>query len=354
MSDTETKTVLVVGATGFLGPALVEEFAVAGFRVICGVRSPDKAARQCGLPADQCIIIDCNEDLDVGTWLRRLRECAPDVVVNNVGIANCFGSQSLENVNVRAPLALFEAVRLYRTEKMLSGPPREYLPVVQISTTGVGWPDFERFAYPLTKMMMEEALAAMDELDWIIVRPNVIFEPGRGHLLLERIASFPLVFYIGRAHIQPIHCRELSVGVVRLVRNISASRHHVFTAAGPEALTWKEIFQQSKRALNKHWGIFLPAPLKLAQLFTMLVQHLPEGILRQLGIFAKMDPETMVMMTRGSEADNRQWLRYTGVRSLRLFESYDAYGQGPEVYGEFIRRLREEYLTDGKEIIKEA
>lgn len=51
------------------------------------------------------------------------------------------------------------------------------------------------------------------------------------------------------------------------------------------------------------------------------------------------------MMTRGSEADNRQWLSFTGVRSLRLFYSYQAYGRGAEDYEEFIRRLREDCLT---------
>lgn len=345
MGEESVKTVLVVGATGFLGPALVEEFAAAGFRVVCGVRNPEKAARQCDLSEVQCIRIDCNEDLAVATWLRRLRECNADVVVNNVGIANCFGDQSLENVNVRAPLALFEAVRLYRAEKLRAGAPLVTMPVVQISTTGVGWPDYEQFAYPLTKMMMEEALVTMDELDWIIVRPNVIFEPGRGHLLLEMIAAFPLVFYIGRAKIQPIHCRELAVGVVRLVQTAPANRHQVFDAAGPEALTWKEIFQQSKWSLNKPGGLFLPVHLKLAQLFTMMVQQLPDRLLCRMGIFSKMDPETMAMMTKGSVVDNRRWLRHTGVRSLSLSDTYKAYGQGAQVYEEFIRQLRDEHLT---------
>lgn len=334
-----------MGSTGFLGPALVEEFVLAGFRVICGVRNLKKAGRQLALPHVEFIRVDLNRDLDPDIWLQRLRECSINGVVNNVGIANSFGGQSLENVNVRAPLALFEAIRTFCAEnrRIYSTPVR--LPVIQISTTGVHWPDCDRFAYPRTKKMTDEALVAMDDLDWIIVRPNVIYEPERGHLVLDEIAKIPLIFYIGHSKIQPIHCRELAIGIVRLMKSNPSTRHLVIEATGPDEMTWKEIFHATKMALGKPAGLYLPVPLRLAQLCTMLIQLLPDRILYRLGILSKMDPDTIRMMTKGSTADNRQWLHRTGVRSIRLFDTYRAYGRGPQVYEKFIRQLRKDHIS---------
>ncbi len=339
------KTVLVMGSTGFLGPALVEEFIDAGFRVICGVRNLKKAARQLALPHVEYLEVDLNRDLEPEIWLQRLRDLSINGVVNNVGIANSFGGQSLENVNVRAPLALFEAVRIFCEEnrRICSTPVR--LPIIQISTTGVNWPDCEQYDYPRTKKMTDEALSLMDDLDWIIVRPNVIYEPKRGHLILDEIAKIPLIFYVGHSEIQPIHCRELAIGIVRLMKPNSKALHCILDATGPDKLTWKEIFRQTKAALKKPAGLSLPAPLKLAQFVTLLIQQLPDKILYHLGILSKMDPDTIVMMTKGSTADNRQWLHHTGVRSIRLFDTYLAYGMGPKNYEKFIQELRADYLT---------
>lgn len=103
MTEDPGENILVVGATGFLGPALVEELSMAGFTVTCGVRNLKKAARQLPFPGVQLLQVDFNTDLNPEIWLARLKEYDIDRVVNNVGIANCFGGQSLENVNVLAP-----------------------------------------------------------------------------------------------------------------------------------------------------------------------------------------------------------------------------------------------------------
>ena len=339
MRTTPRKTILVIGATGFLGPALVEEFINGGYRVVCGIRNLKKAASQ--LPTDhvEFLQVDLNRDLDPHCWLQRLRRYAINGVVNNVGVANAFGGQSLTNVNVRAPVALFQAVQEFCAENRRIGSTPERLPVIQISTTGVNWPDCDRFDYPRTKKMTDKALMAMDDLDWIIVRPNIIYEPERGHLVLEQIARMPVIFYIGHAPIQPIHCRELAIGIVRLMRSVPAASKLILDATGPEVMTWKQVFAHTKRALGMRQGIFVPVPLQLAQLVTMLIQQLPEDILYRLGILSKMDPETIVMMTRGSTASNKQWLQYTGMTPVRLYDAYAAYGRGPECHARLIALL---------------
>jgi nucleoside-diphosphate-sugar epimerase len=336
-------TVLVVGATGFLGPALVEELSLAGFTVICGVRNILKAGRELNLPPEQLLKVDLNTDLKPDAWRPRLEKYSIDIVVNNVGIANCFGCQSLENVNVRAPLALFEAFDSYlqttgRLVDDFSG-----ARVIQISTTGVDWPDCDKFSYPASKRLLEEQLARFKNLPHIIVRPNVIYEPGRGHLLLERIAEIPVIFYIGHALIQPVHCREIAIGVARLLMKETTAKHTILRASGPVRMSWKEIFATSSAALGKKHICYCSIPLKLAQLTTMLLQKLPEKILHRFGILSKMDPETIIMMTKGSTGSNKEWLRTTGLQPVRLDETYREFKKGTEAYTAFIENIRNSF-----------
>ena len=338
MSANRMKTVLVCGATGFLGPALVEELVLAGFQVVCGVRDTKKAARQLPFAGIRFVRIDLNSDLEPEVWLARLRKYAVDLVVNNVGVANSFGGQSLENVNLFAPLALFRACQHHFN----STEPQTAARIIQISTTGVDWPDCDDFAYPASKRILEQELGHLEDLPHIIIRPNVIYEPERGHLLLEQIARIPIIFHIGHAPIQPVHCREVAIGVARLAeKEMDALQPHLLLrATGPDAMTWKEVFATSAAALNRKHLLYCPVPLKLAQLFTFFIQQLPEIILYRLGILSKMDPQTIVMMTRGSTGSNREWLQATGLHSIRLADTYQHYGRGREAYTAFIDRVR--------------
>lgn len=340
MAEDPGRNILVVGATGFLGPALVEELSMAGFKVICGVRNLNKAARQLPFPGVQLLQVDLNTDLNPEIWLARLKKYDIDRVVNNVGIANCFGGQSLENVNVHAPLALFEAARLHYRDHKFSAENVTTARVIQISTTGVDWPDCENFPYPASKRLLEEKLGSMGDLAHIIIRPNVIYEPERGHLLLEQIARIPIVFYIGHEQIQPVHCREIAIGVARLLMKKEPLKHTLLRATGPTPMTWKEVFATSSAELGRRHICYCPVPLKMAQIVTMLIQKLPDKLLYRLGIFSKMDPETMLMMTRGSTGSNKEWLQATGLRSIGLDETYREYGKGPEAYASFIESIR--------------
>ena len=74
-----TRSVLVLGATGFLGGHCVDALARAGFRVVCGSRN--RAGGSC----HDHVRIDFERDTTVAAWTQRLE--GVDVVVNAVGIA---------------------------------------------------------------------------------------------------------------------------------------------------------------------------------------------------------------------------------------------------------------------------
>jgi len=339
------KRVLVVGATGFVGPALVEEFSRAGYQVVCGVRNMQSAARQLQFPNVEVIKVDMNEDLNPNVWLDRLREHRIDGVVNNVGIANAFGGQSIENVNVNAPLALFEAVYFYCQENREAGRFPQDVSIIQISTTGVNWDDCDTYRYPKSKKLIDESLLETTGLNFIIVRPNVIYEPGRGHLLLEQIARLPVITYIGDSNIQPIHCRELAIGIVRLMDNPYKADCSILQATGPEVMNWKDVFLTVSKALKQKHGIFIRIPLLLAQIFTNLIQRLPERLLYRLGILSKLDNDTIEMMTKGSTGDNSDWLEKTSLTPMHMFDTYERLATSKEAYAEYVQSIRDAVVS---------
>ena len=351
MSDVK-KRVLIVGATGFIGPAIVEEFSQVGFEVVCGVRDRKKAARQLGFDHVELIDVDLNRDTNPAVWFKRLKEIRVDGVVNNGGIANTFGGQSLENVNFRTPVALFKAVRRYNREIGGRGFGNGGIRLIQISTTGVDWPDWEEFDYPATKKRGDEALMAMEDLDRVIIRPNVVYEPERGHLLLEQISRIAIIFYIYGGFIQPIFCRELAMGIVRIMNRRKRECPLILHACGPEQLTWEMIFFMSRRALGGRHAIFIPVPLKVAQWFTMAVQCLPDRLLCHLGILSKMDPETILMMTRGSICESPNWSQQVRLRSARLYDVYRAYKKGPAQYMAYLETVRTGMFDDVEDTIE--
>ena len=348
------KRVLIVGSTGFIGPALVEEFVRAGYRVVCGVRNLKKAAGQLSFDEVELMRVDLNNDLDPDIWYKRLKNAKIDGVVNNAGVANGFGRQSIENINFKAPMALFDAVRRLNGEDTKLGFGPRGIRIIQISTTGVNWPDCGQYAYPATKKKTDEALLAMDDLDRVIIRPNVVYEPERGHLLLEKISKIPVIFYIYGGFIQPIFCRELAIGAVRIMNRDTLDCPQILHACGPEQLTWEMIFYYSRRALGGKHAVFVPVPLKFAQWFTMLVQMLPDKLLNRMGILSKMDPETILMMTRGSVCRQQTWSRHISLRSTKLYNVYKAYKKGPEHYQIYLDRLRNEFISEPEDIIEVA
>ncbi len=347
MNKNTLKKILIVGATGFVGPALVEEFSRAGYNVICGARNLTRAAQQLPFKNIEFMQVNLNEDLDPALWLQRLKKHKINGVINNVGIANAFGGQSLENVNVYAPLALFQAVCQYCREnkKDQLQAQSQNVHVIQISTTGVNWPDCDNYEYPRTKKQIDAALFAIKNLSFTIVRPNIIYEPARGHLLLAQIARLPVIAYVGNTDIQPIHCRELAIGIVRLMENPKKSRNKIIQATGPEVLTWKKVFLKVTRALGRENCIMLPVPLLIAKLFTNIIQNLPERYLYNLGILSKMDNETIEMMTKGSVGSNSDWLKHTCLEPIFVYDTYKNLVKSPEAYADYIESIRRKRIN---------
>jgi uncharacterized protein YbjT (DUF2867 family) len=149
--------VLVIGASGLIGAALVRRLMEAGHSVVLGVREEDMpatatAVRSGGLPAvriDRILVDRIHVDYSVATsaeaWKQRLEGI--DAVVNAVGIFREQGNQTFDALHVKAPLALFEAATATGVRR-----------IVQISALGAD--PQSPFDYFSSKGRADAALAA--------------------------------------------------------------------------------------------------------------------------------------------------------------------------------------------------
>lgn len=262
----ENKTVLVTGATGFLGGATVRRLADGGTHVRALVRSPEKAAFLRTVPRVDIVYGDVTQP---DTLSAAVDGC--DVVLHT---AVAYGARTLQQaVNVDGTRNLALAAARAGVERFvhvssiavygyaLDHDATEYTPMVPRSHD----------AYAETKANAERALqkvAGDTGLVFSIIRPSFIYGPGSGMWTekLFRLARLRLMPFVGdgggRAH--PIYVDDV-IDMMTVLAQHAAARGEAFNCAPDPAPSWREwmrLYQQ----LNRHesWLGVPPALLRPA------------------------------------------------------------------------------------------
>ena len=234
------RTVLVVGAAGFLGGYLVAALRKRGWRVLRGVR-----ARSGALAADEreC---DLQRLLTPESWLPLL--AGVDAVVNAAGILREEGGQTFATIHLNAPLALARACVEQRVQCF-----------VQISALGLQ----EDGEFVASKHRFDHALLELP-LRSVILRPSVVYAISGsygGTSLLRALAAFPAALLLpgdGRWLIQPVAVEDLADLAARALESEASG---VYEVGGPERMTLHE-YQQAWRQWLRIPGVravFTPA-----------------------------------------------------------------------------------------------
>lgn len=273
MKGDEPRTVLLLGATGFIGGRLRAALQAAQLEVVCGVR------RGKTLAGCRSVEVDYARDHAVGDWLPRL--AGIDIVINAVGIIREDGAHTFEALHVAAPTALFAACAQAGVRK-----------VVQISALGADGAAVSR--YHTSKKRADDALAALP-LAWVIVQPSLVFgEGGASAALFTRLAALPLVPVPGDGQqpVQPIHVDDLCAAIVKLVSSEACDRQRI-AAVGPRALAFRDFLDTLRRSMALGAARVLRVPLPLMRLAAAAGEVLP-GML--------LDRESLGMLLRGNVA----------------------------------------------------
>jgi len=265
--------VLVTGATGFVGPYVVQALVDAGHHVRVLERTPGSSAT---LPSQDAVTGDMTD----AAALRHAVE-GQEVVVHLVAIINGSPAQ-FERVMSQGTRDLVAAAKEAGVRRF-----------VLMSALGTSEETKELVPYYRAKWAMEQAVKGSG-LEHVIFRPSFIFGRGGGalqqFLRIARVAPVTPIVGPGTQRIQPIWVEDVAAYFAEAIEKPEAA-NRTFDLGGPDVVTWNEFWSRLKRAA----GARRPSV------------HVPFGLMRvQAAILEKLPnaPVTRDQLTMLEAGDN--------------------------------------------------
>lgn len=266
--------VLVCGATGCVGGAVVRALRSRGHQVVIGARAVADGPGE--------LRVDFMQAVAPSAWAARLREWQVDAVVNCVGILIPARGQTFERIHAQGPIELFRGAAAAGVRRVL-----------QVSALGVG-SEAPGLATPYlrSKQRADDALAGL-AVEWAVLRPALVYGPrSQSSRLFATLASLPLIGLPGRGAqaVAPVHVFELAEAIVRLLEQ-PAAPNAVFEIGGPQATSYRAMLAAYRHALGLGDALWLPVPMPLMHLGARLAEALPQKVFGR---------DTLRLLERGS------------------------------------------------------
>jgi uncharacterized protein YbjT (DUF2867 family) len=235
--------ILLTGATGNIGSALLGRLTERGERVRCLVRDPRR------LGADRVRVQITLGDLsDPASFRNALR--GVDTVVHLAAAIRDQPRASIEELNGVATSRLVRAARHADVERFLF-----------FSAMGATLNSRSRFfrAKALAEKAVEES-----GLDNLIFLPSIVYSPGDPWTkLLQTLSYLPAmpISGSGRARYQPIAADDVADAVMATLDGRADGRRRI-ELAGPEELSYDDIARESLRAFGRRRRLLhVPLPM---------------------------------------------------------------------------------------------
>jgi uncharacterized protein YbjT (DUF2867 family) len=284
--------ILLTGATGTIGSALLRRLTAAGEPVRCLVRDPRRLGDQ--RVRVQIALGDLANPPSFRNALRGV-----DTVVHLAATIRDEPHASLEELNAMATLRLVRAAERAGARRF-------------VFFSAMGARHHSRTRFFRAKALAQQAVAA-SPLETAIFSPSIVYTPGDPWLtLLERFSYLPAipVSGSGRALYQPIWAEDVADCVVAALM-ASGRRKRSFELAGPETLSYDDIVRAAIRATGRRRRLLhVPLPIVRVSL----------RVLRKLGgprVFATWEEAELFEepMTTGRGTGDAEAL---GVRPLSM------------------------------------
>jgi uncharacterized protein YbjT (DUF2867 family) len=238
---------LLTGATGLVGSALLRRLVAEGTQVRCLVRDP----RRLG-PQRVRVQIALGDLTDPPSFRNALR--GVHTVVHLAASIRDQPRGSIEELNGIATWRMVRAAQRSGVERFV------FFSVLGAST-------HHRARFFRAKALAEQAVREAS-LDTTVFAPSIVYAPGDPWLtLLERMALLPAmpVSGRGRAAYQPIWAEDVADSVVSALSapaSSAESRHTRYELAGPETLDQNEIVRLVLRSLGRRRQLLhIPTPI---------------------------------------------------------------------------------------------
>ena len=234
---------LLTGATGQVGSALLRRLVDDGCDVRCLVRDPRRLGTQ-----RVRVQIALGDLTDPPSFRNALR--GVDTVVHLAASIRDQPGGSIEELNGIATWRIVQAAQRAGVGRF-----------VFFSTLDAS--KHHRTRFHRAKALAERAVSEAD-LDWTVFAPSIVYAPGDEWLtLLERLALLPVMPMsgMGRARYQPIWAEDAAACVMAALRSPASERQR-YELAGPETLTHTEIVRLVLDSLDRPRPLVkLPTPI---------------------------------------------------------------------------------------------
>ena len=233
---------LLTGATGLVGSAVLRRLTARGEVVRCLVRDPRR------LGAERVRVQLAIGDLsDPASWRHALR--GVKTVVHLAATERDQPRATIEEIDGLAALRLVRAAERAGAERFLW-------------LTRLGATPHHRSRVNRAKALAERAVAASG-LSTTTLAGSLVYAPGDRRLQrIERLALLPVVPLLGagRARMQPIWADDVADCVLAALDDVALGR---FELAGPDVLSHREVARLVLRATHRRRRL-LPVPSALA------------------------------------------------------------------------------------------
>lgn len=286
--------ILVLGATGLIGSAVVAAARAAGHVVVGLARHPANATG--------VVTADLSTLTTARSWQPYLGDV--DAVVNCVGILQDAPGEDTGLVHVEAVAALCEACRLAKVGKL-------------IHFSAMGTDRETPSPFSKSKRSGEEAVTASG-LDWIVLRPSVVL--GRqafgGSAAIRGLAALPVLPELpDTAELQVVQLGDVVETVLFFLRPEAPSRVMI-DLAGPERLTFTTVVKHYRSWL----GWREARPLRLARWMANILYKAGDAA-ALLGWRPPLRTNARAELARGAISDSTDWHRITGIRPKSLAQA---------------------------------
>jgi NADH dehydrogenase len=250
-------TILVTGASGFVGSHVLPELLASGHRVAALVRSPEAGTtvlRRLPAALASQVELRTGDVTEPATLPGAL--VGVDAVVHLVALPRDWnGGADLIRVNLGGTENTLAAMQQAGVRRL-----------VHLGALGVA--DRDELNYAKSKARAETAVRASG-LDWTILKPSLLFGPGDGFFnIVAGLVRVPIPLVPvpgnGLSRFQPMHVGDLA-RCARLALERPETVGAAFELGGPRTWTYREITAEVARALRKRRRV-VPMPLPLIRL----------------------------------------------------------------------------------------
>ena len=244
------RVLLVTGATGRVGSALLRRLTARRQPVRCLVRDPRR------LGADRVRVQIALGDLgDPASFRHALR-----------GVKTVVHLAATERDQPHATIEEIDGVAVWRLLRAAERAGVEHF----VFLSPLGATPHHRSRVHRAKALAESAVAASG-LRTTTLRTSLVYAPGDRRMalldLLSLLPAVPVTQTMGRARSQPIWAGDVADCVAAVLEGPRAGEHTVYELAGPETLTHRQAVQIALRAAGRaRRTVLLPSSVILPAL----------------------------------------------------------------------------------------